>query len=362
MQNGGCSGQAAARPVNGWRRSVSTRLAEDMDLQRLDPASDADAVRACHEIYLACAPLDEPGMPPMPYPAFAGWMTFGWTEDPSESWLARDDDGEACGWYLLTLPQRENRHLAYVKLQVHPSRRRNGLGTRLVRHVADRARQAGRRLLASETMAGSAGEAFAVALGANRGLTEIHRVLRLTSATPERLAKLRADAETAAHGYSLLSWEGPVPDDKVTQAAAVYAAAADMPREADQEAQSWDAARVRQYGRRLVAQGVRHYVVAAQCDATGELAGLTELDVHPLNPEWGWQDLTVVARPHRGHRLGLLVKVAMLEMLAEREPQLATIVTGNSDGNAHMIAINERLGFEFLNRWPSWELDISTQS
>jgi hypothetical protein len=53
-----------------------------------------------------------------------------------------------------------------------------------------------------------------------------------------------------------------------------------------------------------------------------------------------------VARRHRGHRLGLLLKAEMLELLAVREPGLERIATWNAASNLHMIAINEQLGFE----------------
>ena len=53
-----------------------------------------------------------------------------------------------------------------------------------------------------------------------------------------------------------------------------------------------------------------------------ELAGLTELGIDPQDPSWAYQFITAVAREHRGHRLGLLVKVAMLDMLADAEPAL----------------------------------------
>jgi GNAT superfamily N-acetyltransferase len=56
--------------------------------------------------------------------------------------------------------------------------------------------------------------------------------------------------------------------------------------------------------------------------------------------------LTTVSRPHRGHRLGLLVKTAMLEWLAAAEPKLERIQTGNAADNEHMIAVNDALGFE----------------
>jgi hypothetical protein len=56
--------------------------------------------------------------------------------------------------------------------------------------------------------------------------------------------------------------------------------------------------------------------------------------------------VTAVVRAHRGHRLGLLIKLAMLEWLAEAEPEQRWILTGNAETNEHMIAINEALGYQ----------------
>ena len=97
----------------------------------------------------------------------------------------------------------------------------------------------------------------------------------------------------------------------------------------------------------------------ALAQTTGDLAALTQVCVDPAMPEWGFQELTAVARPHRGHRLGLLLKLAMLDLLAAKEPQLTRIITGNDVGNDHMIAINDRLGFDVLDRWPWWEIDVA---
>ena len=330
-----------------------------MNLERFAADRDSDSVRACHEIYLSGAPADDPDVPPLSLRSFAGWMVLGWTEDPSEAWLARDNAGQPCGWYVITLPQRENRHHAAVSPAVRASRRRAGLGTALVRHAAGRADQHGRTLLTAEARDGSPGSAFAAALGARRGDTWSRRVLDLTAVPAGHLAALRAQAEPPARGYSLLSWAGPVPEDRIAAVAAINAAMADAPREAGHEAQLWDSERVRQDDHRRAVQGWRSYGVAARSLATGELAALTQLSVDPAEPAWGVQELTAVAGPHRGHRLGLLVKVAMLELLAQREPQLTRIVTGNVDGNEHMIAINDELGYTALDRWPSWEMEVA---
>jgi GNAT superfamily N-acetyltransferase len=330
-----------------------------MKVERFDAAADSAPVRACHEIYLSGMPADDPLGPPMSPRAFAAWLALGFTEDPRETWLARDDSGEPCGWYALSLPERENRHLAGLSLTVHAARRRAGRGTALLRHAAGRAREAGRTVLESDALEGSPGAAFAGTLKTRPAGTEVRRVLDLDRRPPGRRVALRAQAQSAARGYALRTWRGPAPEDAVAGIAALNGAMADAPREAGQEAQSWDATRVRLDERRVAAMGLRARVVVATAQDTGELAALTQVCVDPAVAEWGFQELTAVARPHRGHRLGLLLKLAMLDLLAEQEPQLARIITGNAAGNQHMIAINEQLGFTVLDRWPSWELDVA---
>lgn len=329
-----------------------------MKLERFDPAAGDDLVRACHEIYLAGVPADDPDGPRMSPRFFAGWLEAGWTQDPSESWLARDSSGEPCGWYHLSLPQRENQHLAQVIPVVHASRRRARLGTALLRMAAARAQELGRTLLWGQARDGSPGAHFARAAGARPGITEVRRVLELGSIPAGHLASLRQQAQAAARGYAVLAWDGPVPEEHLAGVAAVNAVVNDAPRDAGHEAERWDPERVRMGDRGAAAQGLRSYMVAARSTATGELTGLSHVMVDPADPAWGQQGLTAVTRPHRGHRLGLLVKVAMLELLAGRESQLTRIITGNARENQHMIAINAALGYRVLDTWSGWELEV----
>jgi RimJ/RimL family protein N-acetyltransferase len=330
-----------------------------MHIERFDAGTDRDLVRACHEMYLAAMPLDQPGEPPMSDRAFAGWLRLSWTEDRPETWLARSAAGQPCGWYALTLPERENTHLGYLIPLVGPPYRRQGIGTALVRHAAGRAHEEGRVLLAAEATLGSPGDGFARALGAQAGMPEASRVLHVRDIPRGHLARLRAKAQAAALGYSLLSFEGPTPEEDIEQVAALNQAGEDAPRDAGHEVQQWDAERLRAGQQRVAEQGLRHYSMAARDDRTGELVAITELHVDPQTADWGHQELTVVARAHRGHRLGLLVKVAMLELLADREPRLERIVTGNADSNEHMIAINSELGYQVFDHWLSWELAVA---
>ena len=290
--------------------------------------------------------------------SFTGWWACGWTGDPREVWLGTDPDGTAACCYLLELPDRDNTSLAGVWPIVAPARRRTGIGTELLRHAAWRAARAGRELLTSETIAGTPGACFAQARGARLGLTEIRSTLELAAASADRLRALSERAERLAPGYSLLSWTGPVPAEYLDQVAALNAAMGDAPRLPGQEASRWDGARIRAADRRVAVQGLRFHSVAARHAVTGDLAALTQLGVDPELPGWGFQELTAVTRAHRGHRLDLLVKVTMLQLLAEREPQLERVLTYNSEGNQHMMAINAELGFRAMDRLACWEMSV----
>jgi RimJ/RimL family protein N-acetyltransferase len=164
-----------------------------------------------------------------------------------------------------------------------------------------------------------------------------------------RVTQLREQAARAAAGYSLVSWDGRTPSEYLARYAEVENAMGDAPHDVGEEHSVWDADRVREQIDDLrERQGRLMYTLAALLDASGEMAAVTAVEPDPDNPEWAHQQLTAVTRPHRGHRLGLLVKAAMLDWLAEAEPRLERIVTGNAAANRHMIAINEELGFELL--------------
>lgn len=335
-----------------------------MGIERFDPVSDKAEFRACYETYVAAHWADDPELPPMSPDLFRGWLTVGWNGEPRETWMAAGKQAggsateQAGGYYMLKLPDRENLDRGQLILEVNPAVRRRGVGSALLEHAVGRAAADGRAVLNSEVWADSAGEAFARAAGATPGLVEIRRVLELGKIPEGRLAELRRPAARAAAGYSLVSWTGPMPEEFIEHAAALFTALDDAPSDPGVQRREWDAQRVRESVVDLFpCFGTREYAVAAQHDATGELAALTQVGVDPPHPELGYQEITAVTREHRGHRLGLLVKIEMLELLAAAEPQLERISTWNAESNRHMISVNEALGCEILGPPArSWEL------
>jgi GNAT superfamily N-acetyltransferase len=342
-----------------------------MQIEQIDLA-DAATVRACHEVYVTALRAEAAAGPWLSSRRFDGWFAVGWVGNPVEAWLVRAADetdadeasgmsrGAVTGWYRLELPDRENLDRARLELFVRPDRRRRGLGRGLLRHAAARAAAHGRSLLNSAAQNGSPGEGFARAMGAQAGLVDVQRMLELAELGASGLAALRRQAEQATVGYSLVSWTGPVPDEFLGQAGALFTALGDAPHDPAAVPEIWDAQQVRERVNDLLPRfGMRDYSLAARHDASGELAALTQMAVDPADPGWGHQLITAVISKHRGHRLGLLVKTAMLELLATTEPQLERISTWNAEANQYMIAVNHVIGYTVLGP-PStdWRFDV----
>jgi RimJ/RimL family protein N-acetyltransferase len=351
-----------------------------MRILRVDP-SDAATVRACYEVQTASKQAEDPLGPPKTARVLRTFLAEGWEANPCESWAAfpgaasprapqvttsaDDPDGTgvtADGWYWLELPDRENLDRATLIMAVRPGVAGHDARRALLSHAARRARASGRTVLSPLARQGRPLDAFFRSAGARHVLTEARRTLDLRIAPPGHFTALREAAAKHAAGYSLITWRGVTPEQHLDGVARIQNAMNDAPREEGIEDSVWDADRVRErYDSSLLRMGLRGYSVAAVHDATGELTALTQLEVDPDSPEWGHQGITAVTRPHRGHRLGLLVKAAMLEWLAGTEPHLERIETGNADANEHMIAVNEALGFTILD--PSWawlELPVAT--
>jgi GNAT superfamily N-acetyltransferase len=318
-------------------------------------AADDDVLRACHEVHKAAVAVDEPVSPPMSLAVFRVWLMEGWESNPSEVWYVPGERaGEALAWYRLDLPDLENRNRGFVMPTVHPAARRRGIGRELLRHAAGRATANERTVLGSMAVQGGAGDAFARHIGAKLGLVEARRILDLRKIPDGQFARLRDEAAAKAAGYTLVSWTGPTPGEYLGRVAEAFNAMNDAPRDEGQEDDHWDADRIRDRADRVLRlTGVRGYTVVALHDASGEMAGFTQVEIDPETPHWGYQGLTAVTRPHRGHRLGLLTKATMLEWLATAEPQIERIETGNAAVNDHMIAVNETLGYELFE--PGWQ-------
>jgi len=342
---------------------VPRPFADDVQVGLVDPADDG-ALADWHAVHLASMRDASPDNPVLTLPELVALVRRGPAPIETELLLMRAGD-RPVGAVRMDLFMRENTDLVEVRVGVHPDEQHRGYGRRLVEAVTRRAAELGRHQVVGEVQEppdGSENRAmrFAAATGARRALGEMRRVLDLQALSDDLLARLRAEAEQKAAGYTLVSWAGRVPDEHVDGYAALLGRiATDSPTgDLDIKASAWDADRVRQREALLASQGRFSVAALARVGDDGPLVAYSDVGVSSHDPENTFQWDTLVQPEHRGHRLGLLVKVAVLELLRREAPQARRLHTWNADDNSYMIAINDKLGFRPAQRESAWRIDL----
>jgi len=263
----------------------------------------------------------------------------------------------------MDLPLRDNTSIAEIAVWVPPSRRRCGHGAQVARHLCAQAHAAGRTVLSAwipgrevdapaDTV--TPGEHLARSMGLRMGLLDVQRRLPLP-VPADHLERLRVHAAERHDGYRFLSWVDRCPDEHADAYCALNAA---MNTEAPMgdlqvENEHWDVQRLREEEQLLRDAGRTRYVVLAQAP-DGTLVGHNELVVPAYDPGPVWQWDTLVVPAHRGHRLGLALKVRNIDDVQRAHPDRTDVRTFNAESNTHMIAVNEAIGFravEYIGEW-----------
>lgn len=265
------------------------------------------------------------------------------------------DRGEVAAAAWLALSLQDNLHRAELFVAVLPARRRRGIGTALLAHVEGIARAQGRTVAGAEADwpptagaegAGCAGPEFLRRRGYEQVLLDVQRRLPLPVAG-ELLDELAREPAAHSDGYTLRSWIGPVPEEYVAGWAELDAS---LETEAptgglDLEPRAAAVAKVREGEALLEAQGRTSYATVA-LDPAGEVVAYTQLLLGSDGTGKAYQEGTLVRADHRGHRLGLAVKVANLRMLQHAGlGDITELVTYNAASNEHMVDVNDRLGY-----------------
>ncbi|WP_432942395.1 hypothetical protein ACQPXM_35680 [Kribbella sp. CA-253562] len=201
----------------------------------------------------------------------------------------------------------------------------------------------------------TAGQAFATALGFSAANFEMHRVLELPF-EPAVLEQLAAKAAERHDGYELRTWRDRCPDDLLDEFGALLSTfMLEAPQgELEVEAERWDAARIREAEEQSRARR-RHSWTTVAIAPDGTLAGHTELHLGDDDPGKVFQSGTLVARAHRGHRLGLALKVRNHLELQQVHGGPMVVHTWNGEQNTAMNAVNAQLGFRPVERAEEWQ-------
>lgn len=287
-----------------------------------------------------------------------------WTEptsDQARHAFAGLVDGEVVATGALVVPQRDNLTSAFVEVAVRPDHQGRGHGRAVLEHLEAVAADLGRTRLNGEVRwryehgtdgteeGGSRDLAFARAAGYRLGLSDVQRWLDLP--VPDALLdELAAEAAPHHTAYELRSWVGPVPDELAAGWVELDGSlTTEAPMgEMEHEALDVDVALLREVEDSVAKQQrITYHSVAL--DAAGTVVAYSML-VQGVAATTAYQWGTLVHRDHRGHRLGLAVKIANHRLLQRERPDATRVSTWNAEVNSHMIGVNERMGFRPVSR------------
>jgi GNAT superfamily N-acetyltransferase len=320
-----------------------------MDIAPFGP-DDADAIAAYVELRNAVQAVDAPWVPPMTTHQAVGAFRHGWDGEPDTPFLGVEN-GTAVAFGTVSTSEYDNLHLAWLGSKVHPDHRGRGLGSQMLESVAGEGRARGRTSFGVDAWESESSKAFAARHGFEPKSAAINRRQVLADVDFDELRARYDEALPFAQDYELVRRAGATPDDELDAVAEMTAAINDAPTDdLDIEDEVFPPERIRAYEDAQQACGHRLYRVLARHRDTGALAGHSVVVVDGERPELAEQHDTSVVGSHRGHRLGLLLKADMNLWLRDVEPQVVSIDTWNAESNAHMIGVNELLGYRVMGR------------
>jgi GNAT superfamily N-acetyltransferase len=321
-----------------------------VEITRLSPDDEVGCAEAV-AVDSAGWKLDRPEMLQHTPKSFANMLRYGWDMVPPQAYLAREE-GTPVGLLTVDVPQYDNTNQTWLDVKVHPDHRSRGIGSELLAYGENMTRELGRDVVGFGGLDLPKAEAFAARHGFEQKAIEVNRRQDLAGLDWDIVQRLYDEAVAASTAYELVTLTGALPDDMLEGMVAVTESINDAPKDdLDIEDDVFTPERLRAYEEAQEKSDRTLYRVIARAKETGELAGHTVVAVEQERPHIGEQHDTAVSRDHRGHRLGALLKSAMLLRLREAEPALTQIDTWNAESNNHMIGINEQLNYKIVSRF-----------
>jgi len=326
----------------------------DVELLDAHSAPESDLV-GCHRVMEAWWLRDKPDLPALTYDDAVGRLRLPFPGFGEAVHRVARRRGEIVGLATVYFLEDDSSHIALTEIVVHPRARRHGVGTAMLRALVPELRARGRELVEGwQLTVGGDGPKWAEALG----FRTVHTVLMQTlefSGADSSLWNVDVPA-----GYRTHRWIGAAPDDLIACYAKARQAIHDAPLgDLGYQDPQWTVQRVREREAELSAVGVEQRVVVAVHEATGAVAGLTELEVHPSDLGWGFQRDTAVLPAHRGEGLGRCVKAEMIRWLLADRPEFKRIQTTTGADNKHMSRVNHQLGFTTARTMVAVNLELA---
>ena len=312
--------------------------------------ADDAVMREFYDLNRRAHLLGRPHAPAWGFHEFLGVIRSPDSAERHELFAMYDGDrmiGNAVLWSFLV----DNLDKCFFQVHVDVPERRRGVGSALVGRLEQAAKDDGRSLMMCETMLPfdqretHAHRRFAEARGYE--LSDFDVVRHLPLPVPdERIQEWIDDAAPRHRDYRIETFIGSVPDELVGSLCLLFG---QLPADApsgivDFDEEDFSPERYAEQVAATEAMGrTRYETVALTPD--DQVVAQSTLGMSVMENTTVFQYGTFVHREHRGHRLGLATKAVNLRAVQRARDDLTLVTTQNSEANAYMVAINERMGF-----------------
>ncbi len=269
----------------------------------------------------------------------------------------------------------ESANTAWLQVQVHPEFTRRGIGRALSddleRITADEGRTQihvyapsppgpGPRLEPPTGFGSVPAQNREVRLLLARGysLEQVERASRLPLPVDQKLFDERmASARAHSADYRVHLWDTRAPEQWLEDLAVLATRmSTDAPSGGmDEQEDVWTVERWREEEEQEAESPRVTIYAAVEHIPSGRLVGYTDMNVPPELDRPADQGDTIVMREHRGHRLGMLLKLANIAHLESRFPGHSAITTFNAEENRPMLDVNEAVGFVPFSYEGAWQ-------
>lgn len=323
----------------------------DLEIRLVDP-TDSDEMQTYQRLYEAAERAEFPDATVYTIDETIGLLTRESLGGIFRGYAAfAREDGRMVGEGVIVAETTSGLDQARLFVWVPPTERRRGVGSAMVEFLVTECVAMGRGVLQSNARFPfeRRDDHPVLRFAARHGfaLANLEVVRRLALPVDDGLLDALAAGAAPHHdGYRLRTVVGPIPAElaqgycDAVNRLRVDAPSGDLVVGLGQRTPEVLA----DQDREIQASNRTRVTVFALDDADRVAAFTCAVDSGPDEPhidQWA----TIVVPAHRGHRLGLAIKVAQTRVLQELFAEKRFVATENAESNTHMIAVNEALGY-----------------
>ncbi|MBN2461466.1 MAG: GNAT family N-acetyltransferase [Candidatus Cloacimonetes bacterium] len=299
--------------------------------------------------------------PPRTYEQFVRYLRNVSDSEKVYRWLAVVKGnilGDAC---CFINKEGENRHIAYVNIQVGKNYRQKGIGKALLQHVVEKIQNDGIEIIDFMTVnKPKAGSIFLHRMGAQIGQTNHINQLEIADLDYTLMDNWITRGRQANRDFQLEFWKNEYPEDRIAAYVKLYnefwnsVPMDELEYRWENISEKW----LRDSLRAILAKGWEYWLLVARNKVNSELAGFTTLIYTGYRRDLMNQDDTGVAERYRNRGLGRWLKAVMIKKLILEKPYIRIVRTENALSNGPMLRINQEMGFRNYLTEEIWQIRL----